>query len=247
MQGCQNQIVSLSEKTNEITDLRQIIDTIQQELTDLKNKRSQPEEGSDSQTTDQINYLRSLQRRSNLVFSGLPMKPTETEKELKDTIFKIGDFLGVQMRQEDVKAAYRIKSKRQPPTATNPPALHHAPAAVIVKFAETTQSIEALFLSYLRMLGDDKALKSSDIGFPSNRRIFINHHLSPELLKMKNLSIILKKEKLIQRFTPRYNAIRVQLMDGTWHKLTNYNEICSFIYKLHGKEKMDTCLRQFKN
>lgn len=80
------------------------------------------------------------------------------------------------------------------------------------------------------------------IGLGNNKRLYINHHLSRELLQVKDKSLGLKRRNVIQKVNARYNAVRI-VINNTAHKVYNINELGSIIKQETGQD-MDTILAQ---
>lgn len=220
----QRQIDALSStKSNndDVSDLRQIIDQMQQEIRELKssvaNGASFDQSSGKQHQDQQINYLRSLQRRNNLVVQGIPMSERETEEQLAETVIKIGGACGVQLSLADMKSVHRIQKLRSQSRERTQPVRQKREAPILIKFVDNSNAREKLFLRYLELLGKGTPLRCSSIGLETGTRIYVNHHLSPELVQTRNRAITLKKAGIVKRVTPRYNVVRVEI-GNQWYK-----------------------------
>lgn len=219
--GLQSQIDSL--RDNPQCSCNDAIDQLKQEIEELKRERNSAPTEILKQQEDNINYLRSLQRKNNLVIQGVPQVPNENEQTLREIVTKIGSACGTLVTPASIVQVYRMKNKT--PLNVNAQSNANAkPSPILVRFNDASHMKDTLFLKYLEMMTRSLPLKCNMIGFNFNTRIYINQHLSNQLLQVKDKAILLKKIGIVQKVTPRYNHVHVQIRDKRY-KLLNYNQL----------------------
>lgn len=170
-----------------------------------------------------ITYLRDLQRKNNLLIQNVPSSPSEN---LKDIVKKVANACGSDLNPTDIASVMRLQTK---PT-TNPLSTPNRPRSndtILVKFVDTTVK-DSIFDGYIKMLTDKKPLISTYIGFEGNTRIYLNQHLSPDLIKVKMRAVKLKEARIISKVSAAYNVVKVQYKDK-WHKLYSFEQLQTLI------------------
>lgn len=204
------------EKT-EMERLYEVIDQLQSRINDLENSKAIPNlEAPERIHTEQLHYLSNLQRRDDLIIQGIPDLTNESESLLKQTVVKLASSCGTILNPNQIKKVHRLKRKAQSSENNN------NPTSILVRLSDENLK-ENIFSSYLKSFatGNVDGLRLSCLGLePSTKRIYLNHHLSPELMKIKTTALQMKKDGMIQRVISKYNQIRIQ-HDGAWHKVTS--------------------------
>jgi len=124
--------------------------------------------------------------------------------------------------KSDIEEVLRLKTKSKPGPAPNTidgqTSQRSETPPILVKFlAESTKN--ALFDGYLELVRIKKFLKCSAIGLQYERRIYVNHHLSPMLRKIQDRAILLQKANIFEKVNARNNAISVKI-GGKWTLIT---------------------------
>lgn len=220
----QEEIITLRNQqasNDEVLDLKAIIEQMKGEIVDLKARMisTSTPANNNLQICNQVNYLSNLQRKDDLVIQEVPTLPNESETLLRETVIKLANSCGCVVQPNDLRTVHRMKRKKDSTTA--PP--------ILVKFNSTTAAKESFFVKYLKTLADGHSLTRSCIGLePPDKRIYVNHHISPELMNVKKKALDLKKENFVQRVTTRYNTIRLQ-KDEIWHNISTLQQLDSFL------------------
>lgn len=103
---------------------------------------------------DDIFYLRSLQRRDNLIIKGIPTAPGETEQSLRETVKRIGTVCGVTVTNQEIVAVHRLNKRKNSDRLQN-----HVDKnknnrdIVLVKFKERSDTKQKIFINYLSLIG----------------------------------------------------------------------------------------------
>lgn len=206
--------------TNNAIDLKEVLEQMRCEIEELKQKTCSncQNPNPDDKLTTQVNYLSNIQRRNDLVIQGIPTLPVESDVLLKEAIVKLANSCGMPMKSTDIKNVHRMKKpgNNDDPTKS---------ASILVRFNGTDVIKEEFFMKYLNKLTEGNGLTLSCLGLlPPTKRIYINHHISAELMKVKKKALEMKKGKIIERVTTRYNMIRIQ-KDNQWHKITSLQQL----------------------
>lgn len=166
---------------------------------------------------DDMRYVHALQRKNNLIFHNVPNEPLETKESLTKKVLKVCNALGVEVQPQNVSVAIRLNKK--PSTRDNIRPAHSQPdiPVVLIKFCDAAIKDE-IFNAYLDKIMNKAPLTQQAIGCQSSKRIYINHHLSPELARLKQKAIGLKKEGKVMKVNARYNYIRIYI-NNQWHKV----------------------------
>lgn len=209
-------IEGLESKLNDMRDLPEIIQQLRAEIDELRQSKTTPPPASKS-TNDDVFYLRSLQRKHNLVIKNVPTSNNENEATLKEIVTKIGAVCGVEVKQDHIKSVHRMK--RQTKSGSTQPG-KSTDCPILAKFSEKDDIKSTFFMKYIGLIGKKTPLTCQAIGAQSTKRIFIDHHLSPELSEIKWKAIALKKANLIQNVIARYNIIKIHV-ENVWHSINN--------------------------
>ena len=212
-----DRIESIESKLNDVLDLPEIIQQLRDEIDDLRRSKSNAVPMSNS-NNDDLTYLRSLQREHNLVVKNIPTSVNENEMALQQIIMKIGAVSGVEINSKNIKSVHRMRSKssdsREQPTDS----------PILVKFYDKDDTKANLFMRYIGLIGKKTPLTCHSIGFQSQRRIYIDHHLSPELADIKYKAIALKKANLVKNVIARYNVIKIHVNEE-WISINNVQKL----------------------
>lgn len=220
-----NEMQTLKEekaKVEDLIDLKEVVEQMRAELNELKTKTLSTAAPVDNlpQIQNQVNYLANQQRKDDLVIQGVPIITNEDKNNniLLGTVEKLAGGCGYQLKPEDVKKIYRMRQKEN----------SDSPAPILVRFYSTTTAKEDFFLKYLEGI-KATPLTRSCLGLePPNKRIFINHHISQELMTMKKKALDLRRDKKIDRVVTRYNMIRIE-KDSTWHSIFTAQQLDAFL------------------
>ena len=214
----------------DLADLRLVVDLMQQEIESLKQKLSSNIPATNGNSDEvlklgsELTYIRSLERRDNIIIQGVPDLNSENEANLKDLVVRIGKACDQNISQHEIKSAFRLN--KLPPSDNETSRSQHR--AILVKFSPNSTIKEELLLKYFTLLVHKKPLTVSALGLNGEKRIYIDHHLSKELNMIKTKCLKLKKNGKLQRVSPRYNSIRVQ-HDGVRTKLDSTQQLDSFL------------------
>lgn len=197
-------IVNLeSQLNNQIEEIRQLVRT---------NPPNPSNSVSDSSSAADIRYIRDLQRKNNLVISNVPIQNSESQDSLKLLVTKIAAALGCEMDTQQINVVIRL-NKKGDKTAS----------AMLVKFTDEIIKQE-VFSAYIATVTRKNPITFRSVGFQSDQRVYINHHISPELAEIKKKALELKKINVIGKVNARYNNIRVQI-GGNWHNVTSMDQL----------------------
>lgn len=177
-------------------------------------------QGSVNSTThnNDMKYIHALQRKNNLMIQNIPQDPRETKESLIDKVMKLSNALGVSLQPQNVSIAMRLNNKIQ----TQNDSQIEVPV-VLVKFCDVAIKDE-LFDAYISKIINKSPVTQQALGYKSSERIYINHHLSPELANLKRKAVDLKKKGKIAKVNVRYNNIRVNI-NNKWHKIDTEEDL----------------------
>lgn len=171
--------------------------------------------GSGSSEAD-LKYVRDLQRKNNLVISNVPINNHETQITLKQQALKIAHSLGVNLQLADIAVVIRLNSKA-----------NQTSSAILVKFIDAVMKHD-VFDAYIKRVINKNPITFQAIGLQSTQRIFINHHISPQLAEIKRKALELKKDGIISKVNARYNNIRV-FINNKWHNVDTLPALDSLV------------------
>lgn len=209
---------------SDISEMKEALNQLKSEIWEIKKSSKTHSIGNIAKHEEHINYLHSVQRLDNLVIQGVPEETNENETKLREIITKIAGICGVLLTPASIKSIHRIRQTR-PKKSTNT-----RPNAILLRLTEGSHAKEQIFLKYLELVAAGRPLNCQMIGMSQGTRIFLNHHLSRELLQIKDKALILKREKVIQKVTPRYNTVKLQIKDK-WHKIESIDILNDVIQK----------------
>lgn len=213
------QVHALKANKSELEHLNEIIDELKGRINELEAnlKKKAPENQDQPKQTDQLNYLSSLQRRDDLIVQGIPNLPNETDESLKQLVVKVASSCGTAIDLNQIKKVHRMERK-------DGSAASNKPMSILVRLSDESLK-DDIFSNYLKSFSNGSGLCLSSVGLdPPTKRIFIKHHLSPELMKVKSTALEMKKDGLIKRVTSKYNQIRIQ-RDQAWQKITSVTQL----------------------
>lgn len=173
-----------------------------------------------SQTSRDLTYIKDLQRRNNLVIQHVPAINDENQDKLKAVVKKLANSCGCDVRTTDITSVIRLRkgtsTNGNQGTSTNG-------NAILVKFIDVAIKDE-IFRGYIRCITNKNPITSSALGFDGNQRIFVNQHLSSDLMKVKMAAVRLKQIKRISKITACYNVVRI-LHGDKWIKVYNMQQL----------------------
>lgn len=218
-----------------VNEMKEAIDAMKAEISELKKGKTLPPTVLQKQE-EQINYLRSQQRRNNLIITGIPEIPNENEKTLMHMISRIGNACGTVVVPPSICEVHRIKKKGSINEATD----KKRPPAIFVRFTDNNKVKDDLFFNYLALIARNSPLTCKMVGINANNRIFINQHMSNSLLLVKDKAVYLKKLGIVQKVTARYNFVKISL-NNNWHKIHDILQLRQIILK-ECKQDMDVLI-----
>lgn len=159
-----------------------------------------------------LKYIRNLQRKNNLVIGNIPIDPHESQDTLKQIVLRIAHALGVNLQLQQIVIVIRLNKKE-----------NQSSSAVLVKFIDVVNKQE-VFDAYIQRVFNKNPISLLSIGINSAQRIYINHHISPQLAEIKRKALELKKGNVIAKVNARYNNIRV-FVNNKWHNIETMAEL----------------------
>lgn len=180
-------------------------------------------------SNNDITYMRDLQRKNNLIIQNIPSLPSENQQDLKEIVKKVANACGSDITHTDIASVIRLRKK-----PTDQSQQTRANSTLLVKFIDVTIK-DDIFGGYIRTLTNKRPLTSSSIGTGGNTRVYINQHLSPELVRIKMKAVKLKETKAIAKVAASYNVVKV-LYKEKWHKLHTMQQLEGLITEV---EAMD--------
>jgi hypothetical protein len=206
--------------------MKQLEQNLKAEINAIKTTRAPPTMNEDTEAW--INFLESQLKKKNLIISGVPESPTEN---LRDIIIKIGQTCGLEVETNNIEEVLRLKGRpRNAQQSTNTQRNESAP--ILVKFF-TENTKNQLFDGYISLIKSKILLKCSSIGMTSEKRIFLNHHLTPALRKIQERALLLQKANMIEKINTKNNSISVKIK-GKWNNVTTNAQLTDLIdYQKH--------------
>lgn len=209
-------IDEVEQKNNkDVENLKDLVLQLRAEIDELKSKKSAIPNNTDHCQRD-VHYLKCLQRKNNLIIKGVPQQQDENESTIKETIKKIGAACSVVIQDSCMKGVHRIKKKNKKSNDDHD--------SILVKFDDKSDIKHTLFMGYITLIGRKQPLTCKAIGLNCDKRIYIDQHLSIELLKVQDRALLLKKAGIIDKVIARFNAIRV-LVKNEWISLTSNHDM----------------------
>lgn len=193
------------------------------ELVSLKSTSapSLATQNSSQTCSEEISYVRALQRQNNLIIQNIPGLVGENPQLLKEKIVKIATCYGHILNINDIVIVVRLRGKPIVEGQSNVREILDRPFSnsLLVKFTDVSVKDE-FFRKYIIAVSQKKFVTGASVGFPAGERIFINHHLSPDLSMIKMKASEMKKAGMISKISARYDCVKV-FANNTWHKITN--------------------------
>lgn len=213
-------ITKFIEVTKQIEILQAVTSAYEQIVKQI-DTRSTKTERQNQELESEINHLKSLQRKDNLIISGVPSSQTETVDNLKETVKRIAACCGVSLKSEDIVNIYRLKDSITVEHQDRPKY-----PLIMVKFDEKRAVKQSIYHNYIKLIGQKLPLRLNNLGLNGTNRIYLNHHLSPALLIVRKQATDLKKLGVIERTVPRHDSIKL-LINGKWLKINTIQELKS--------------------
>lgn len=189
-------------------DIEQIIQRVG---TSISQKTS-----SNSDSVD-LSYVQSLERKNNLVIQNISVLSHESVENLKNVVVQIANLLLLQLDPNSIITVIRLRGKLE---SDNTRPLTNS---ILVKFSDMSTKDE-LFYKYILAVSKQNFINGSLLGLGSTQRIYINHHLTPQLSRIKSKATELKKGGKISKINARYDAVRVFVNDS-WIRITDIDQL----------------------
>jgi hypothetical protein len=191
--------------------------TLREEIQTVKQTNS---ETPDDETLSRINFLEAQIKKKNLLISGVPISENE---DLRAIIVKIGQACNINIHPASIEEVQRLSasSKKGPPPGGS--VQRNEAPTILIKFFTEIQKVQ-LFDAYINRIKNKQFLKCDAIGYTSEKRIFMNHHLSPMLRKIHDRALLLLKANLIEKVNSRSHAISIKI-NGKWHNVTSETQL----------------------
>lgn len=189
--------------------------------TKLENVTENTERANNCQSSTHpskdLTYIKDLQRKNNLIVQNVPLVDNENQQKLKDIVIKLANSCGCDISSMDIVSATRLRRNTENQNAS---AISNA---ILVKFVDVSIK-DNIFKGYIGTITNKAPITSSVIGTGGNHRIFVNQHLSPELMKVKMRAVKLKQLKMISKISANYNMVRIY-KDENWIKIYDINQL----------------------
>lgn len=214
-------LVAMNEKIDEVRKSlhSEIQELKEREISDALTLNSGVQRQSSSQpSSEDLSFIRSLQRKNNLIIQNIPLFTGENAQTLKSIVVKIAACFGYVLEPPNILVVIRLRNKNP---QTNRQNTNERPLSnsLLVKLSDVTVK-DDFFNSYISNVIQKKFITGTAIGISSNQRVYINHHLSPELSQIKMRASEMKKAGIISKINARYDCVRVFVND-TWHRVTD--------------------------
>lgn len=182
-------------------------------------------QSSSLSNSDDVTFLRALHRKNNLVIQNVPVINGENAQVLNDIVVKIAACFGYDLDRNNIVIVIRLRNRASSESGSSTGSNPQRPFSnsLLVKLSDITVK-DDFFNSYISAVILKKYITGTNVGLNSNQRIFINHHLSPELSKIKIKASELKKSGFITKINARYDCIKV-FVNNSWHKVTNFQAL----------------------
>lgn len=208
--------------SDEFDAMRQRLLEYEKKLSNIGMPLSNPVPHSKLPTNSDITYIKDLQRKTNLVIQNIPSLINENQNALKNLITKVASTCGTEIDPSDIASVIRLRKRNSPGLVIDPhKALTHD--SILVKFTDVSIKDE-IFRGYIQNLSNKIFLTTSGLGLAGNTRVYINQHLSPELIRIKMKAVKLKESKVLTKVSACYNVVRV-LYKGNWHKIFTMDQL----------------------
>lgn len=203
-----NQIEALKER---LADYHTKLDNITDISDETNTRQSTPQSSKD------LTYIKDLQRKNNLIVQNVPIVDDENQQKLKDIMIKLANSCGCDISPTNIVSISRLRRNKENQDASS------ISNAILVKFIDVSIK-DDIFRGYIKTITNKTPITSSTIGTGGNHRIFINQHLSPELMKVKMKAVKLKQLKMISKISASYNMVRIY-KDDKWMKIYDINQL----------------------
>lgn len=172
----------------------------------MQSMQSMNQDPTKASAEADLKYVRNLQRKNNLVIGNVPIQNDESQESLKQVIIKIANALEVNLEPQHIVIIIRLNKKGD-----------KSSSPILVKFIDAVIKHD-VFDAYINRVISKNPISFNSIGVNSTQRIFINHHISPELAEIKRKALEFKKNDLVEKVNARYNNIRV-FINNKWHNV----------------------------
>jgi len=201
--------------------LARLEESLKKEILTVKQSNS-PSTSYEMQS--RINFLEAQIKKRNLLINGVP---TSENEDLQSVIVKISQACNVILPANSIEEIQRLKTnlKKGPPPGGS--SNQQEGSTILVKF-RTESEKNKLFEGYINRIKDKQFLRCSSIGYTSDRRIFVNHHLSPALRKVHDRALLLMKANVIEKVNSKSHAISVKIKEK-WHSIITEEQLNQLI------------------
>lgn len=183
----------LNKIVGEITTLRYDIQQLRSECATGIKRLSESCVTLDDGVKRKKEGICSLEKRNELLLSGIPFSPTENTCVLFEKVTKVLGY-----RDQDVPLVFTKRLARVPiATGTSPP--------ILLQFAFNAAR-EEFFRRYLKQ----RNLTLNQVGFDVDRRIYVNENLSERARSLRGGAVKLKKSGHIRSVFSRNGIIYVK-------------------------------------
>lgn len=187
------------------------------DLEQIIQRVSESQKSSTSADSVDLSYVQSLERKNNLMIQNVPVLNNESVDSLKDIVVKIANLFLLDLDRNSILTVIRLRGKIE---SDNTRPLTNS---ILVKFSDMSTKDE-LFYKYITAVTSKVFISGSHLGLENTNRIYINHHLTPQLSRMKSKATELKKAGKISKINARFDSIRIFVNDS-WVKVTDIEQL----------------------
>lgn len=219
----------VEKNSNKFDHLKSSVDQALSALNDQINEvRSQVVNNSNAASVSNISskttnsfegsFVQILERKNNLLMQNIPIIDNESVLALKNLVVRFALCLSFVLDPSSINTIIRLRGKSSSTEAGRP-----LTNTILMKFFDVSTKDE-FFSKYIVSVSKKIFVSASLLGLEGTQRIYVNHHLTPDLAKIKNKATEMKKSGLITKVSARYDSVRV-LVNGQWVKITNLNQL----------------------
>jgi hypothetical protein len=158
---------------------------------------------------------------NNVILNGIPVFKSE---DLYQIVQKIGKACGTVIESSEIKSVERLE-RRSNFSYANAPSTSEP--AILVKFSNENVKTN-LFNGLHNLIIQKKFLDCNMIDLSSTNRIYINHHLSPDLQKVFEKALLLRKTVGFQSVKTQNNGVAVKVQ-GKWMNIVKERHLDDLI------------------
>lgn len=201
------------------------IEQVRQEVANVSRIQSESPVPSRSTLSgsDDLSSIQAIERKNNLIIQNVPFVAGEDALSLRALVVKTAACFGYQLNGNDILTVVRLRGKPATSTGSSENLSRPFSTSLLAKFTDVTIK-DDFFSNYITAVVNQKFVLASNVGLGSNQRIFINHHMSHELTRVKIKATEMKKAGLVERINARYDCVRVCVNDK-WHRVTSLDSL----------------------